>query len=280
VVEIGHTERSDEIGDMARAVVVFRANAIELMHSQQRLAQQATMLEEKLAHEQAITEMQRNFVAMITHEFRTPLTHIDAQAQRLANLKDRLQPQDVETRASRIRAAVMRIVRMIDHLVDTSRLIEADPEQFYHPEAFDLVPVLRDVCRLHREVAPGARIATDFGSPSLTVIGDPKLLFQLFSNLVANAVKYSPAPAQVTVRANVSSDQVTTSVEDGGIGIPTKDLPNIFSRYARGGNVSGFVGTGIGLFVADTVARLHGTEICVESEVGKGSRFSLSLRTA
>ena len=92
-VEIGHTDRNDEIGEMARAVVVFRGNAIELAQSQRGLAQQATMLEEKLAHEQYVTQLQRNFVSMITHEFRTPLTQIDAQAQRLISLKDRLRPR-------------------------------------------------------------------------------------------------------------------------------------------------------------------------------------------
>jgi signal transduction histidine kinase len=87
-VEVGHTGCMDEIGEMARAVVVFRANAIDPMHSQPGLAQQATMLQEKLAHEQSVTQMQRNFVSMITHEFRTPLTRIDAQAQRCILIED------------------------------------------------------------------------------------------------------------------------------------------------------------------------------------------------
>ena len=163
-VEIGHTNRTDEIGEMARAVVVFRANAIELMHSQRGLAQQATMLEEKLAHEQSVTQMQRNFVSVITHEFRTPLTQIDAQAQRLTNLKDRLLPQDISDRAGRIRAAVTRIVRMIDQLVDTTRLMDGNARLFFHPEAMDLVGVLRDVCRVHREISPGAQIMEYYGN--------------------------------------------------------------------------------------------------------------------
>ena len=196
-MEIGHTGRTDEIGEMARAVVVFRANAIELMHSQRGLAQQATMLEEKLAHEQSVTQMQRNFVSMITHEFRTPLTQIDAQAQRLINLKDRLLPQDIGDRAGRIRMAVTRIVRMIDQLVDTTRLMDGNARLFFHPEPMDLVGVLRDVCRVHREISPGAQIMEDFPGEALPMRGDRKLLFQAFGNLMANAIKYSPGRARL-----------------------------------------------------------------------------------
>jgi len=87
-IEIDGAERRDEIGEMARAMVVFRGNAIELAHSQRGLVQQASMLEERLEAEQTLTNLQRNFVSMASHEFRTPLTIIDGQAQRLIALGD------------------------------------------------------------------------------------------------------------------------------------------------------------------------------------------------
>jgi signal transduction histidine kinase len=276
-VVIGHTDRMDEIGEMARAVVVFRANAIELMQSQRGLAQQATMLEEKLAHEQSVTEMQRNFISVITHEFRTPLTQIDAQAQRLTNLKERLLPADIGDRARRIRAAVARIVRMIDQLVDTSRLMDGDPSLFFHPEPMDIARVLRDVCNVQREISPGVRIAEEYGAQPLRVRGDPKLLFQMFSNLMANAIKYSPRSPRVAVSARRNDTRVEIIVEDFGIGIPEADRAHIFARYYRGSNVSGFVGTGIGLFLVTTVLGLHAGDIAVESTEGEGSRFIASL---
>jgi signal transduction histidine kinase len=276
-VRIDHTARRDEIGEMARAVVVFRANAIELMNSQRGLAQQATMLEEKLAHEQSVTQMQRNFVSMITHEFRTPLTQIDAQAQRLTNLKDRLLPEDIRDRASRIRAAVTRIVRMIDRLVETTRLMDGDPRLFFHPKPMDLIPVLRDICREQREISSGVLILEDFGSQSMPITGDAKLLNQAFSNLIANAIKYSPTDARVILRGSQTGNQFAIVVQDSGIGIPKADLEHIFTRYYRGNNVLGFLGTGIGLFLAATVLRLHGGDITVESEEGNGARFTVIL---
>ncbi len=82
-IDIPETERHDEIGEMAQATVVFRNNAIELMRSQRTLARQAAMLEEQLAQEQRLALLQRNFVSMASHEFRTPLTIIDGHARRL-----------------------------------------------------------------------------------------------------------------------------------------------------------------------------------------------------
>jgi two-component system OmpR family sensor kinase len=276
-IEIGHTGRNDEIGEMARAVVVFRSNAIELIQSQRGLAQQATMLEEKLAHEQYVTKLQRNFVSMITHEFRTPLTQIDAQAQRLFSLKDRLRAEDIEERAGRIRSAVVRIIRLIDGLVDTARLMDGDTTLFFHPEQIDLASVLRDVCRLHREISPGAQIAEYYGSQPLPMHGDPKLLCQAFSNLLSNAIKYSPAEARVKVRARHTAEVTSVVVEDQGIGIPEQDRAKIFTRYYRGSNVCGLVGTGVGLFLVATVVHLHDGDIAVESSEGKGSRFTVTL---
>ena len=276
-VDIGHTGRTDEIGEMARAVVVFRGNAIDLVRSQHGLAQQARMLEEQLAHEQSVTQLQRNFVSMITHEFRTPLTQIDAHAQRLISMKDRLRGEDIVERASRMRAAVLRIVRLIDNLVDTSRLLDGDANLSFHPAAIDLAIVLHDVCRWHRETSPAAQIVECYDKQPLLIRGDPKLLFQVFSNLLSNAIKYSPEGAKVEIHAMQDSVVTSVVVEDHGVGIPEQEMTKIFTRYYRGSNVTGFVGTGVGLFLVATVVQLHGGDISVDSSEGRGSRFTVTL---
>ena len=244
------------------------------MQSQRGLAQQATMLEEKLAHEQSVSEMQRNFISVITHEFRTPLTQIDAQAQRMTNLKDRLLPQDITERAGRIRAAVARIVRMIDQLVDTSRLMDGDASLFFHPRADG--PCSRAARSLPRAAGNFAGRYDHRGLPieRLRVLGDPKLLFQAFSNLLANAIKYSPRGAPVILSARLTDTKIAVTVQDFGIGVPEKDRLHIFSRYYRGSNASGFVGTGIGLFLVATILDLHAGEIAVESNEAEGSLFT------
>jgi len=123
---------------MARAVVVFRNNAIELMNSQIGLEQQTTMLRERLAEEQRLMLLQRNFVSMASHEFRTPITIIDAHAQRLITMKDRLSADDLAERARKIRSAVRRMTHLIENLIDSMRVIDGDVKLYFHPAAVDV----------------------------------------------------------------------------------------------------------------------------------------------
>jgi signal transduction histidine kinase len=276
-LEIEGTDRGDEIGDMARAVQVFRSNAIELIQSQHGLAQQAGMLEQKLAYEKELTRLQRNFVSMISHEFRTPLTAIDAHAQRLNNMKEHIQPKDLEDRARRIRSAVQRITSLLDNLLNTSRLMDGKAELFFHPTEFDMVSVLQDVCAFHREISPNAIIIEDFGAEKMPFHGDQKLLYQTFSNLLSNAIKYSADEVLVEVSARQDEGAAVIAFRDRGLGIPQKDLGILFVRYYRGSNVSGIVGTGIGLYLAKMVVDMHGGEISVASQEGRGSCFTISL---
>jgi two-component system OmpR family sensor kinase len=276
-VDIPGVARGDEIGEMARAVVVFRDNVIDLAINQQALADQASLLAEKLAAEQRLTQLQRNFVSMASHEFRTPLTIIDGHAQRLINAKDRFGPDQVAERAGKIRSAVLRITSVIDNLIDSSRLSEGDAKLYFHPTEVDLRAVLREVCRLHREVVPRAQIIESFGARPLPIIGDRKLLFQAFSNLLSNAIKYSPDGGPVRIHASAAAGQIAVVIEDRGVGIPEKDIDRLFEQYFRGSNVSGIVGTGVGLYLVKTVIDLHGGDIAVESREGKGSRFAVRL---
>jgi signal transduction histidine kinase len=276
-IDIVGTERGDEIGEMARAVVVFRDNAIELMLTQQGLAQQASMLEEKLAHEQRLTELQRNFVSMASHEFRTPLTIIDGHAQRLIRMSERLRADEIVERAGKVRAAILRMTSLIDNLLNSSRLMDSGAGLYFHPADMDVAALLHDVCHLHREIAPGSQIRETFAAAPLRIAGDGKLLFQVFSNLLANAIKYSPAGGPIEIAAVREAADVAVSVQDSGIGIPEKDIDQLFARYFRGSNVSGIVGTGVGLYLVKMVIELHGGSVAVESREGRGSRFTVRL---
>jgi two-component system, OmpR family, sensor kinase len=279
-IEIDGTERNDEIGEMARAAVVFRNNAIELMVTQRGLTQQATVLEEKLASERHLTQLQRNFVSMASHEFRTPLTIIDGHARRLSKLGDRLGNEEIGMRVGKIRTAVLRTIHLIDNLLTSTRLIESGAGLYFHPQEFDLEVLLRDVCQLHREISPTSHIIEEFGTQSLRMMGDPKLLSQVFDNLISNAIKYSPGGGRIRVGAKRDEGQFAVAVEDKGIGIPAQDVDRVFERYFRGSNVSGIVGTGVGLNLVKMVVELHGGSIAVASSEGVGSRFMVRLPAA
>jgi two-component system, OmpR family, sensor kinase len=269
--------RNDEVGEMARAIEVFRNNAVDLAVSQQALSQHASMLSEKLAHEQHLAELQRNFVSMASHEFRTPLTIIDGQAQRLINARDRLTSDDIVQRARSVRLAVARMTSFINNLIDASRLIDGQPQLYFHPSEFDLAALLHDICQAHRELSPRAQIIGPLVFRSLPVTGDQKLLTQVIHNLIANAIKYSPSDAMVRVGAEMESDHIVVTVKDRGLGIPAGDQKHLFERYYRGRNVTGIVGSGIGLYLVKTVVDFHYGSVAVESEEGKGSCFVVRL---
>jgi two-component system, OmpR family, sensor kinase len=276
-IDIPETERRDEIGEMAQATVVFRNNAIELMRSQRTLARQAAMLEEQLAHEQRLALAQRNFVAMASHEFRTPLTIVDGHARRLEKLRGSAVAAEIGERAGKIRAAVLRLTHMIENLLSSGRLIDGGAELYFDPAAMDLSVLLREVCQLHREMVPGAEIAERFDAAPMPMVADAKLLSQVFSNLLSNAVKYSPNGGVITVEAAIDANEAAVAIADRGIGIRPSDLDRLFERYYRGGNVSGIVGTGVGLYLVKTAVDLHKGRIEVESEEGKGARFIVRL---
>ena len=275
-ISIPGVQRDDEIGEMARSVAVFRDNAIALVQSQNRLIEQTAALEETLENERRVTAEQRNFVTMTSHEFRTPLTVIDAQAQRLIKLKDRLAPSDLLERAMRIRSAVTRLTGIMDSLLGDSRLL--DGRAVYHPGEFDPAALLREVCQLHRETSGRADIREDFGELPPVMHGDPKLLFALFSNLLSNAIKYSGAGDSVEVIANRENNQgLTVRVRDHGMGIAEGDRAHLFERYYRGANAVGVAGSGLGLHLVAMVLELHGGRIEVETREGAGSSFVVHL---
>ncbi len=276
-IELHGTERHDEIGEMARAVVVFRSNAIELMNSRIGLEQQAVMLRERLAEEQRLMLLQRNFVSMASHEFRTPITIIDAHAQRLITLRDRLTSDDLVERARKIRNATRRMTHLIENLIDSMRIMDDDVKLYFHPTSIDVAALLHEVCHLQREIAPQSQILEDCRTPVPPLVGDASLLFQVFSNLLSNSIKYSPDGGLINVRLEAEESGLLVSVQDRGIGIPDVDRARLFERYHRGSNAAGIVGTGLGLYFVKTVVELHGGEVTAESREAGGSCFRVRL---
>jgi signal transduction histidine kinase len=263
------------MGEMARAVAVFRDNAVALVNSQRRLIEQAAALEQGLENERRLTAKERDFVAMTSHEFRTPLTIIDAHAQRLIKRSSRLDPEDIAERGTRIRSAVQRITNIMDSLLGASRVL--DGQVVFHPKELELGTLLRDACQVHRDATRGALIREDCSSLSAIIHGDPKLLFHAFSNLICNAIKYSPMGSPIEVSARQEAEWLVVEVRDSGIGIPARDRQRLFERYFRGSNATGIAGTGVGLHLVSMVVALHHGEVFVESLEGVGSRFIVRL---
>lgn len=277
-VDIPGAQRQDEIGDIARAVVRFRDNTRELERSKAVLAAQTARLEQTLANERRMAELQRNFVSMASHEFRTPLNVIDGHAQRLLRMREPLSAEALAERCGKIRGAVQRMTSLIDRLLDSSQLMDSVAMAAPQSEDFALPQLLHEVCEMHRDSSPSAQLEEAFDAAAAEYVhGDPRLLFQAFSNLVGNAVKYSPARSPVRIAIESRKDALAVSVEDQGIGIPENDVAHLFERYVRGANVAGTVGAGVGLYLVKLVVDLHHGEVAVDSREGHGSRFTVVL---
>lgn len=277
-IEIPSTARPDEVGEIARAVQRFRDNTVALAQSRAALGAQARTLETTLANERRMAELQRNFVSMVSHEFRTPLTVIDGHAQRLSHMKPPLSFEQMVDRSARIREAVKKMTALIEDMLGASQTLDAATPGALQRTEFSLRLLVQEVCEMHRESVPSAEIVErwDANAPEI-MRGDARLLFQAFNNLVGNAIKYSPPGSPVTVEVSMDDDALLVSVADRGIGIPDADQSHVFERYVRGRNVSGTVGAGVGLYIVRLAAELHGGTVWVSSAEGTGSRFTVRL---
>jgi signal transduction histidine kinase len=276
-VDIKQTHRTDEIGAMAKATKIFKAHAKILHDQHQDLLKQTTLLEEKLGLEQQMTELQRNFISMVSHEFRTPLSVIDAQAQRLIKLSGNIEPEDIENRSEKIRLSVSRLTNVLGNILDTTKIYDKHARLPFSPKTIHIDQVIREACRLNDDNEKHIEIKLTFEGKLPIILADPNLLFVAISNILNNAVKYSPNNATVTVDAFSNSEKVYIDISDHGIGIPKKELESIFERYQRGSNTSAIEGSGIGLHLAKSIIDLHGGAISVDSQQNKGSKFMIQI---
>jgi two-component system phosphate regulon sensor histidine kinase PhoR len=279
-IEIGGVTREDEIGEMARAVVVFRHNAQDLMASRGALEQQASMLMEKLTEEQRLMQTQRNFVSMASHEFRTPLTAIQGFAETLIGgaVDD---PQNRDRFLAIILSHSRRLARLTEDLL---RLSSMDAEQLELEIRAVSVSQLIEPCyetSQRRAAEKGLILSLNVPSQLPDIAADNRRLQEVLQNLLDNAIQYTLPGGKIVLSAETRNDEVVFTVADTGIGIPQADQPRIFERFyrvdvARSREAGG---TGLGLSIAKHLVEAHGGRIWVESEVGVGSRFHFSVPT-
>lgn len=241
----------------------------------QDLNAKAVELRAALAKEKEVNEQQRQFVAMASHEFRTPLAIIDSAAQRLQRSSANLTPEKLEDRIDKIRSAVRRMTRLMESTLSAARLDEGKINIEISP--CNIERIITDTCRRTQEIALDHNISQDFGDLPETIHADADALEQVLTNLLSNAVKYSPNASEITVSARCEADHVIIGIKDHGLGIDEDDLPNLFSRFFRAKTSLGIAGTGIGLNLVKTLVEMHGGTVSAVSEKGVGSTFVVRM---
>ena len=243
---------SDEVGELARA---FNRMTAELAETDR---------------------LRRDLVANVSHELRTPLGALQAV---LENVVDGVSEPDPETLRTML-AQTRRLGRLVTQLLDLSRL-EAG-EQPFDMRPFALREILESATREARLHAPDDVVFSIEAPESLQVEGDPERIHQVVVNLVENAVRHSPRPGHVALRASDGADHtVTLEVDDEGPGIPPEDLERVFERFYRGdGRGADGGGAGLGLAIARWIVDLHGGTIRAERREPQGSHMVVTLPQA
>ncbi|MCJ9668439.1 MULTISPECIES: PAS-domain containing protein [unclassified Neorhizobium] len=262
-----------------RALLQHRDDLEETVRSRTaEIARQAAELERMLDQERQVNELQRQFVSMASHEFRTPLSIIDGAAQRLVRRKNAVTPEFIGEKTEQIRGAVSRMLELMESILAVGRLDHGYIDIVRKPCA--LADIIRTCSARQESIRKSHRFLLDLERLPSTIYGDSAALEQVFTNLFSNAVKYAPDSPNVYVTGWQQSDCVQITVRDEGIGIDADDLPKMFGRYFRARSSSGIAGTGIGLNLVKQVVQLHGGEIHVDSVKGEGTVFTVNLPIA
>jgi len=261
-----------------KQLVLHRDHLQEMVSAATRkLNQQADQLKEALEKEKQINKLQREFVSMVSHEFRTPLAIIDGSAQRIRRYIDqgRMNPEKLIRRTRKIRDSVERMTRLMNSTLTAARMEEGKIE--ISIGLCDIGEIVREACARQQEVSPHHTISCDLVDLPAAIRADANALDLVLTNLLSNAVKYAPEAPNIEVRGFKRGDQVVISVRDHGLGIDADDLKRIGERYFRAKTSTGIVGTGIGLNLARTLIEMHGGALEVESCKGSGSTFSVRV---
>jgi two-component system sensor histidine kinase SenX3 len=239
------------------------------------------LVRRQLVRAEGETDRYRQAMHFVTHEMKTPLTAIQGSSEligRYASMPEAKRKQMAEL----INSESKRLARMIETFLSVERLSDGQMEM--KRERFPLLELVERCAERARPLAENKQIEIDIAKVPLDhLTGDRELMEYAVYNLLTNAVKYSPPHTRVTVYGeDERGDRVRLSVEDQGIGMDKKEVAHIFEKFYRTKRAeqSGEKGTGIGLSIVEQIVTQHGGTIQVESEPGKGSRFTLVLRRA
>ena len=239
------------------------------------LHEKSKRLEEALEKEKELNLLQRQFVSMASHEFRTPLSIIDGTAQRIQRSLDKKPKEYIEEKVEKIRKSVTRLTGLIESTLSADKL-ESGKTSFSRND-INISELLEGVCDGQRDILPDHAINVTCHDRNLVSFVDESLVEQVFTNLLSNAVKYSPNGGAVDVLISSEGAWIEIVFRDYGVGIPADELGNLFQRFYRSRTSAGIVGTGLGLYLVKQFIELHEGKISVQSEEGKGSTFIVRL---
>lgn len=231
-----------------------------------------------LERERELRELKSDFVSMASHEFRTPLTAIFSSAELLQHYGS-IWPEEKKLKHyHRIESAVRRMTGLLDDVLLYSKA-EAGKLQF-NPAPLVLKNLCSDLVEeLQLGIGKNHKITWIYSGPCNNAYIDEKLLLHILTNLLSNAIKYSPSSTTIffSCFCDQENKEIIFEIKDEGIGIPPEDKARLFESFHRAKNVGDIPGTGLGLAIVQKSVELHAGKITVNSEVGVGTTFRVTL---
>jgi signal transduction histidine kinase len=236
-------------------------------------------LDDKAAQLRDANELKSRFLSYMSHEFRTPLTSMTSIANILLSRLDGPLTDEQQKQVEFIRTSTRELTEMVNDLLDLAK-VEAGRITI-SPEWFEMVDLFAALRGMFKPIVHSTTVSLVFDEPEdeIKLYTDDKKLSQILRNFISNALKFTPAgEVRVTARL-VGDDQVEFAVTDTGIGIAAEHVPNLFADFVQINSrlQKRLRGSGLGLSLARKFAELLGGSVAVESELGKGSRFSVTL---
>ena len=259
----------DEIGQGRFAILEDTRGSDEIA----RLARNVNVMSERLRE---LENMKKLLVASVSHELRSPLAAIEST---LRGLLDR--PSDVGDDArsglQSIRKSAVRLEHFVSSMLEMAKIERGKLE--FLPRESSLGAVVADAILFFESRAreSGLSLRSQIKPGLNPFVFDPDLISQVLSNLISNAIKFTPRGGQIVVHAHARGDHAAVRVTDTGVGIPAEALSRIFTPFERVPNELRATGTGLGLAISKAIIERHGGRLSVESSVGAGSAFSFEL---
>jgi len=256
--------------DLSRGAIWINVDVTERRRAKEEILR-------ALEKEKELNELKSRFVAMTSHEFRTPLATILSSAELLEQYGERLPAEEKRDLYHSVRAAVERMTKMLDNVLIIGKA-EAEMLEF-KPAPSDLATFCANLAEeMRRAAGRGHTLDFSYEGARGAVHADEKLLRHVLVNLISNAFKYSPEGGPVHFRVRVADGAAAFEIADRGIGIPPEDQPRLFETFHRARNVGNISGTGLGLAIVKKSLDLHGGSIRFDSVPGQGTRFHVTIR--
>jgi PAS domain S-box-containing protein len=243
---------------------------------EQKVEERTRELNEALAKEKELVNLKSRFISIASHEFRTPLSTILLAAGFVKKFRDRMKPEDIDKKLESVETQVTHMTSLLEDVLTVGKG-DADRIEIH----WKMLPLPSFFENLIEEVTQNTKkshhINLQLISTEETFRSDERLMRNIFINLLTNAIKFSPNSNRVNLTIHCTAQSLQINIRDFGMGIPPDDMPKLFQSFFRASNVTTVKGTGLGLSIVKKAVSLLQGEISVESKLGEGTEFIVTL---